>query len=588
MKRIAVIDKEVCINGRGCPFICGNVCPINRMGKDCIVINPGDKKPVISEELCIGCGICPKRCPVSCIIIINLEKELKQPIHSFGQNAFRLYGLPLPRQGKIIGLIGQNGIGKSTALKILAGQLTPNLGDYSSEASMKRVLESFKGKEAFAFFEKLSQGKLKLSYKPQQIDSLPKMAKGKVRDLLKKVDERNAFDEVIRDFELEKILDAELKELSGGELQRVAISATILKQADVYALDEPSSHLDVRQRLNMAYALQKLVNKEKSVIVIEHDLAVLDYLSDFIHLLFGAPTAYGVVSNVKSTRNGINEYLEGFIKDENLRLREKPIKFEVRPPGTIKKARESLEYGSLEKGFERFSLKADKGFLNKKEVIGVLGPNAIGKTTFVKLLAGIDKPSKGEVDWKLKIAFKPQYLVPEPGLTVEQFFQDKKLDFELLHGEVDRKLGIKPLNDRMLEELSGGELQRVAIAFALSQESDVLLFDEPSAYLDVEQRLAVADLIKSVTNFKEKMALVVDHDIIFIDFVADRLIVFDGIPSIEGHALAPASKEEGMNHFLKELNITFRRDPATGRPRANKPDSLLDREQKQEGKYYYS
>jgi len=587
MKRIAVIDKEACINSHGCTFLCANVCPINRMGKDCIVLGE-DKKPVISEELCIGCGICPKRCPVSCIIIINLEKELKQPIHSFGQNAFRLHGLPLPRFGKIVGLIGQNGIGKSTALKILSSQLIPNLGDYSGEASMKKVIEFFKGKELFDFFEKLGNKKMKLSYKPQQIDSLPKIADGNVRALLEKVDERHALNETIKDLELEEVMESNLKELSGGELQRVAIAATILKQADVYALDEPASYLDVRQRLNMANALQKLVDEKKSIIVIEHDLAVLDYLSDFIHIIFGTPTAYGAVSNIKSTRNGINEYLEGFIKDENLRLRSKPIRFEVRPPGTAKKPRDLIEYPALEKSFERFSLKAEQGYLSRKEVIGVLGPNAIGKTTFVKLLAGIDKPSLGEVDWKMKIAFKPQYLVPEKGITVEEFFSGKKLDIELLHGEVDRKLHIKSLNERLLEELSGGELQRVAIAFALSQESDILLLDEPSAYLDIEQRLAVADLIKSITNYKEKMALVVDHDVVFIDFVSDRLIVFEGIPGIKGHALAPVSKEEGMNHFLKELNITFRRDPETGRPRANKLNSVLDREQKQEGKYYYS
>ena len=153
--------------------------------------------------------------------------------------------------------------------------------------------------------------------------------------------------------------------------------------------------------------------------------------------------------------------------------------------------------------------------------------------------------------------------------------------------EIERRLNVKKLFEHRLDELSGGELQKVSIAYNLALESDLMLLDEPSAFIDIEDRLRVADAIKSVVDVKEKIAIVVDHDILFQDYVSDSLIVFSGIPSKHGIASAPLQKKEGMNRFLREMNITFRRDPTTGRPRANKLGSQKDVEQKKKGNYYY-
>jgi len=135
--------------------------------------------------------------------------------------------------------------------------------------------------------------------------------------------------------------------------------------------------------------------------------------------------------------------------------------------------------------------------------------------------------------------------------------------------------------------LSGGELQRVAIAGCLSQESDIILMDEPSAHLDVEQRLKATKAIRSIVNTRNASALIIDHDLVFLDYLANRVMFFDGVPSKYGMANSPVGMEEGMNALLKSLGITLRREK-NGRPRINKLDSVLDREQKKQGNYYYT
>ncbi|MCH7902408.1 ribosome biogenesis/translation initiation ATPase RLI, partial [archaeon] len=410
-----------------------------------------------------------------------------------------------------------------------------------------------------------------------------------VKEMLEKADERKKLNEVTKALNLTKILDRDLKDLSGGELQRVAIAATCLKDAEFYAFDEPTSYLDIKERLNSAQLLRELAAEGKTVVVIEHDLAVLDYLSDSIYLLYGKKSAYGIVSNTKSVKNGINEFLDGYVKSENVRFRRKELKFEVKPSTDYKNKKIKTEYPSLKKSFDSFSLEIEGGNLRDAEVLGIMGPNAIGKTTFVKMLAGIEKPDKGSIDFNFKVSFKPQYLVPEKGIRVGEFIDKQDIDKALFKSEVDRRLSITDFENHMLEELSGGELQKIAVSMALCRnDSDLVLLDEPTAFVDIEDRLKMADAIRSVIDSKDKIAMVVDHDILFQDYVSDRLIIFGGNPSVTGNAGQAVSMHEGMNTFLGQLGISFRRDPQTGRPRANKLDSQLDKEQKAKGEYFYS
>ncbi|MBW2980378.1 ribosome biogenesis/translation initiation ATPase RLI [Candidatus Woesearchaeota archaeon] len=585
MTRIAVIEKEKC-NPHGCGnYLCIRLCPINRAGKECIVEGE-DNKPKIDETLCTGCGICQNRCPFEAISIINLPEELtKDPIHQYGKNGFHLWNLPTPIFGKVVGLVGRNGIGKSTAIKVLASILKPNLGKEEGESNYDDLIEYFKGTEAQLFFEKLKSGKIKVSFKPQQVDLIPKAEKGKVRKLLEKVDEKKELDKIAKLLEIDKILDNDIKKISGGELQRVAIAASVLKKANLYIFDEPTSYLDIKQRLKVSKFIRNLADENTAVLVVEHDLIILDYMTDMVHLMYGKPSVYGIVSLPRTTKAGINVYLSGFIKEENIRFRDYAIKFEEKPPVKTKEAVLITSWNDVEKKLGKFKLKAGEGSVQRKDIIGVLGENGIGKTSFVKILAEETKSDKGEITKKVKVSYKPQYLEATSDELVITVLKDA---IDKYSNQIINPLEIKPLLTRKINELSGGELQRVSIALALSKQADLFLLDEPSAYLDIEQRLIVSKVIRNLMEEKGKSALVVDHDLLFLDYLSKKLMVFEGEPAVHGEAKGPFAMEEGMTLFLKDLDITFRRDEENKRPRANKLDSVKDREQKKKGKYYYS
>jgi ATP-binding cassette subfamily E protein 1 len=587
MTRIAVIEKEKC-NSIGCgDFLCIKLCPINRTGADCI-IKGHDKKPIIDESLCTGCGICTNRCPFDAISIINLPEELKEePIHRYGKNGFALYSLPSPIFGKVTGIIGKNGIGKSTAIKILAGVLKPNLNKLENKegASYEQLIQFFKGTEKQSFFEKVKDNKIITSYKPQNVDLISKQIKGKVKDLLNKVDEKGKIDEITQMLQLKKILDADIDKVSGGELQRIAIAATVLKKANLYIFDEPTSFLDIKQRLIISKFIRSLADENTAVIVIEHDLVALDYIADIINIMYGKAGVFGIVSQQKPAKAGINTYLDGYLKEENIRIRDKPIRFNVKPPFEQKQLKKLTEWPMFSKSFGRFNLDAAKGAIYRQEMLGVVGENGIGKTTFVKVLAGVEKAdNETEID-TVPISYKPQSLDSESEELVMNVLREAN---EKYSNDLIGPLELKPLMLKKINELSGGELQRVAIAEALGKKADLVLLDEPSAYLDVEQRLVVSKIIATFSAVRDKSIIVVDHDLVFIDYISDRIMVFDGESAVSGKAHSPDTMEKGMNHLLKEVDITLRREEITGRPRINKLDSVKDREQKIKGKYYYA
>ncbi len=512
-------------------------------------------------------------------------------IHRYGRNGFRLFRLPAPREEQVVGILGQNGMGKSTAINILSGGITPNLGDWHIEAAeWDEILGSLPKGELRDYLGLVAGTGVRVALKPQYVDHIPKAFKGQVGELLATVDERDALNEVTTDLGIDHLLERKLPQLSGGELQRVAIAATLLKDADVYFFDEPSSYLDIFERMRIVKILQNL-SKGKRVIVIEHDLAILDVLCDLVHIVYGTRAAFGIFTPARSTRKAINAYLDGFLVEENVRIRDKPISF-VR--GSVREEAVGspiLEWGDLEKTLGDFKLTTGTGTLHETEVVGVVGPNATGKTTLAKIFAGELEMDAGWCTMEAKVSYKPQHITAEFPGTVREWL-DAEIGSSWHVGEFQTRV-VRPLEvDKLLEldasRLSGGELQAVSIVICLGRDADIYLLDEPSAHLDANARMEAAKAIRRTMESNEKSAMVIDHDIYFIDIVSDSLLVFEGEGGTSGSAIGPLSLRKGMNRFLKGVGVTFRRDHDSKRPRINKESSQKDREQKANDDYYYS
>ena len=559
--------------------------------RECIQVE-GSKCKIL-ETACPVCFTRAKHCPDGAVKIINLPEELDTDLtHSYGENAFRLFRLPSPRQEQIVGILGPNGIGKSTAINLLSGTFRPNLGDWeNSSPDWDEVISTFPRGELRDYLGMVSTGEVSIAVKPQYIDKLPRIFDGEVRELLARVDDRGEMENYTELMGISHILDRKLGDLSGGELQRVAICATLLKEADVYFFDEPSSYLDIYERMRMVGVVRGLAEKGKRVLVVEHDLAILDVLCDLIHVIYGVRSAYGIFTPPRSTRTAINAYLDGFLPEENVRIRDKPIQFlrgrnrgeEVGTP--------ILKWGDIEKTLGDFSLTTGKGEVKSAEVVGVVGPNATGKTTLVKIIAGEIDPDEGWCTMDAKVSYKPQHVRADFEGTVQEW-----LDTEIggkwrsgeFHTQVTRALQVDKMVDLHATKLSGGELQAVSIAICLGKEADLYLFDEPSAHLDANARMEAAKAIRRTMESNEKAAMVIDHDTYFLDIVSDSVLVFQGEGGDHGKAIGPLSLRKGMNLFLSDADVTFRRDIESHRPRINKPSSRKDREQKSSGEYFYS
>ena len=590
-QRVAVLDKELC-QPKKCGLECIKYCPVNKSGADCIVLNEETNKALIDEDICNGCGICVKVCPFEAITIVNLATELAtDKIHQYGQNSFRLYKLPTPKKGEVIGLLGRNGMGKSTVINILSGNLKPNLGKFDEPPEWDEILKFYSGTELKSHFEKIKDGQISASIKPQQVYNIAQVFDGTGKELLEKYDERGIANQLIKALDLKNSVGQNVKELSGGELQRLAVAVTSVKDADFYFFDEPSSYNDIYQRMGVARVIQNLAKTGKSVMVVEHDLTLLDYVSDLIEVLYGVSSAYGIVSGVLSTKVGINVFLDGYLPSENIRFRDKKFSFDVSTTtGQFLEAETVIKYPILEKKYSTFSVTVEAGQVHKGEVLGILGANSLGKTTMMKMIANVEKPDFGSVDTKIKIAYKPQYLSNDIDIDVISVLN--KANEGLVEGSQEEEqivdpLKIKKLYNKSIKNLSGGELQKVSIVTCLLQKADLYALDEPSAFLDVEDRIAVAKFIQRFTRSYEKSAMIIDHDVQLLDLVSDSMVIFEGTPGINGHASSPLPKVESMNKFLKSLDITFRRDEKSQRPRVNKENSRLDKIQKAESNFYY-
>lgn len=587
--RVAVLREDNC-QPKKCNSECHTYCPPVRNGQECIILDDRTGKPHISESLCIGCGICVNKCPHDALIITQLPSELETDmIHKYSRNGFRLFRLPTPSKESVVGILGPNGMGKSTALSILNGTLIPNLGDWRDTTPVWEEMTSILPKgELREYLTHVGEHGVRVSLKPQNVDRLPKVFDGEVGELLARVDHLGALEARTAQLGIDHILDRTLSQLSGGELQRVAICATVLRDADVYFFDEPTSYLDIHERMRIVHLLKDLA-RTKRVIVVEHDLAILDVLADLIHIVYGRKGAFGIFTPARSTRQAINSYLDGFLQEQNVRIRDKPITFQTHTDRLTQGTQPILEWGGLEKHLGDFHLRAGEGRIHQTEVVGVVGPNGTGKSTLIKILAGELEYDAGWVTAEAKVSYKPQHPDSNMDCTVQEWL-DAELGSRWRSGEfnvtVIRALGIDELLAKRVRTLSGGELQATSIAVCLGRDADLYLLDEPSAHLDANARMEAAKAIRRTMERTERSAFVIDHDVYFIDIVSDSLLVFEGEGGHHGSAKGPHSLRDGMNMFLADVDVTFRRDHDSKRPRINDPESRKDREQRSKGDYY--
>ncbi len=597
MGRLATIDKDLCKPDKCGGQPCIRFCPIVKGGKRAIWFDHDVGRPVISEVLCVGCGICVHKCPFDAITIVNMPEELEgECVHRYGPSGFKLYRLPLMKRGTVVGVMGQNALGKTTIARILAGELRPNLCRVDGDVEANEVIRMFRGTEMQTYLKSLYGGGLRAVHKVQYVELIPLYVKGRVADVLSRLGGEDALRDVVERLGLQHVMERDVSNLSGGELQKVAVAAAMLRGGDIYIFDEPTTHLDIYERMRVSNAIRDLAGPDRYVVVIEHDLAVLDYVADSVVLLYGKPGAYGIVSHPRGAREGINEYLQGYLASENMKIRDYSIQFHRRPPERrAERSRALVSWERLFKAMGDFKLVVETGTIYRGEVLGVVGPNGIGKTTFVKMLAGEVEPDEGHVMpmGDVKVSYKPQYIrdlaVMNRGIPVRTWMSREAGDYSgnPIWPDVSSGLLLGPLMERDMDELSGGELQRVVLAASLLRRATLYILDEPMAYLDVEQRIRVARTVRRIIEESESAAIVVEHDIAMVDYVSTSIMPFLGTPAKEGHALGPMDVRNGMNAFLKYMDVTFRKDPKTFRPRINKPGSVLDREQKQAGEYYY-
>ncbi|KAH0575047.1 RNase L inhibitor [Spironucleus salmonicida] len=621
--RIAVVNPDRC-RPQKCGLQCRSFCPVNKLEKKCIVVTQTSKRALISENMCIGCDICVKKCPTDAIRIVNLPSTLDSQVSfRYAENSFRLHRLPTPRPGQVLGLVGENGTGKSTALQILCNELRPNFGDFKTDWDTQEIIKRFRGSELQTYFARLYNSEMDVGLKLQYVDSINKTEKAKntVEKMFSKYIKRNSefTNSVLEKLQLKGLMQRQVAQLSGGELQRFALAYVIVRDYDCYLIDEPSSYLDVKQRLAVGQVIRELVenNSDKYCIVVEHDLAILDYMSDFVSLLYGQPGVYGIITLPFSVRDGINIFLKGYIPTENMRFRDTELRFKIQQaqeqkeePAKKGKKQQEVEapaeeelpevkptyitsYPDMQIKLGQFTLNITGGDFMTSQIVLILGENGTGKSTFVKTIAGakgydpILKP--GDSIPKLPVSYKPQTIAPNADSSVSDFLNNRIPETFNNRGFVEsvvKPLQIQHLLDRELKQLSGGELQRVATILALGKQAEVYLIDEPSAYLDATQRLIVAKVIKRFILSCAKCCYIVEHDFLMSLYLADRVIVFQGEPGVDCTANAPVSLVDGMNQFLKVVGVTFRRDAESLRPRVNKLNSSKDKDQKLTGLYF--
>lgn len=550
MARIAVVDPELC-NPSKCQLECIRDCPVNRTKKSCIELDDVKSIAVISEELCTGCGICPKVCPFHAITIVNTVAPVESKlVYRYGQNLFSLYGIALAKPG-ITAIVGENGCGKSTNIKLITGQLTP---------------QNLFSKEVKAFFQ--SADFSTIATKPQELSG---KINGKVGQLLNSVDQCSRLQEIDKVLDLSSLYQREFSQLSGGELQRVVIAAVLLRDKKTFILDEPLAFLDYTYRIRLANYLKENFS-DKQVLVVDHDLSLLSHFCVSSYITFGTPGAYGIISQPYSVDRAVNMFLEGYIEPENVRFRNS-----INYSNYIEQKKSEFSFLLPQMSFSNGNFNFSNSTpiqLHKGEVIGIAGPNGTGKSSFCNQLSK---------EFSVASSLKPQLLSRSSLLAGSIIYSARESTWG---DNYVRQMSLLSLEFRPLDSVSYGELQKLQILKSLSaQNASIFILDEPTTALDAPARIKLSKLLREKAELFGSTILVVDHDLEFLYNTVDRIIIFEGEPSLSGKIKGIYSKLEGISNLLIDFDLSYRLDTVSKRLKLNKQGSVKDRQLKESGQF---
>ena len=483
-----------------------------------------------------------------------------------------------------IGVVGPNGAGKSTLLKLMAGLEKPNNGEVvlAKDASVgillqeppltqgKTVLENIQEavEDTLAKLHRFNEVSAAMADPDADFDALLT----EMGELQTELDHRQAWD---IDAQLEQAMDAlrcpdpdaNVDILSGGERRRVALCKLLLQQPDLLLLDEPTNHLDAE---SVSWLEGHLKSYPGAVLAVTHDRYFLDNVASWIcevdrgelHPYEGNYSTYLETKRARLTIEGKKDAKRAKILERELdwvrsnpKARQAKSKArlaryeelaaeaernrqldlaEINIPAGPRLGSDVIEVNHLVKGFDDRVLIDDLSFsLPRAGIVGVIGPNGVGKTTLFKMLIGEETPDSGKVKVGTTVSFS--YVDQgrtglDPTQNVWQVVSDeldfiKVGSFEMPSRAYVASFGFKgPDQQKLAGVLSGGERNRLNLALTLKQGGNVLLLDEPTNDLDVETLQSLEDALLEFPG----CAVVISHDRWFLDRVATHILAWEG------------------------------------------------------------